>query len=208
MPGRSNLCRLTLVGAVFVSSATMPRVSAQTEVADLHEDVRGLTQRVDELSLKIEQLEHENGELKAKIAELSGNRDVVSSVQLNGAVADLNASIASAVAASKAEILQQVATQMENLAKQTNAALDSIAKPAPVRPAATAAAATQAPAEKPAFGDSYPKQGLNYTVVKGDSVGLIAKKTGAKAQDIIDANKLLDPSRIQAGQVLFVPGGK
>ena|ERR1700679_1047847 len=206
MPGRSTLCRLTLVGAVFVSSAAMPRASAQTEVADLHEDVRGLTQRVDELSLKIEQLEHENSELKAKIAALSGNRDVVSSAQLNGAVADLNASIGSAVAASKAEILQQVATQMENLAKQTNAALDSIAKPAPARPAPAAAA--QAPAEKQAFGDSYPKQGLSYTVVKGDSVGLIAKKTGAKAQDIIDANKLLDPSRIQAGQVLFVPGGK
>ena len=61
---------------------------------------------------------------------------------------------------------------------------------------------------KPAFGDSYPKEGISYTVAKGDTVGLIAKKTGAKAQDIIDANKLLDPSRIQAGQVLFIPGGK
>jgi LysM repeat protein len=48
---------------------------------------------------------------------------------------------------------------------------------------------------------------VNYTVQKGDSIGLIAKKTGAKAQDIIDANKIMDPSRIQAGQVLVVPGG-
>ena len=49
---------------------------------------------------------------------------------------------------------------------------------------------------------------MSYTVQKGDSVGLIAKKTGAKAQDIVDANKLADPSRIQAGQTLFIPGGK
>jgi LysM repeat protein len=37
---------------------------------------------------------------------------------------------------------------------------------------------------------------------------VIARKTGARAQDIINANKLADPSRIQAGQVLFIPGGK
>ena len=43
---------------------------------------------------------------------------------------------------------------------------------------------------------------------KGDSLGVIARKTGGKAQDIIDANKIMDPSRIQVGQVLFIPGGK
>ena len=78
------------------------------------------------------------------------------------------------------------------------------------RPAAAAQARppAQAAIARPAFSDAYPKDGVSYTVQKGDSIGLIAKKTGAKAQDIIDANKLMDPSRIQAGQVLFVPGGK
>ena len=201
MPGRSALCRLTLAFAVAA-----PLASAQTEIADLREDVRGLTERLNELSLRVEQLEHENSELRAKVAAAEGGRDVVTTAQLNGAVADLNASVKAAVASSREEILQKVATQMENLAKQTNAALDSVARqsaPAPVaRPAA------QAPAPKADFGSAYPKEGVSYTVQKGDSVGLIAKKTGAKAQDIIDANKLADPSRIQAGQVLFVPGGK
>jgi LysM repeat protein len=64
------------------------------------------------------------------------------------------------------------------------------------------------PAAKPAFGEAYSKEGVSYTVLKGDSLGAIAKKTGAKAQDIIDANKIMDPSKIQVGQVLFVPGGK
>jgi LysM repeat protein len=72
--------------------------------------------------------------------------------------------------------------------------------------AAREPAAAGAPA-KP-FGDTYSKEGVSYTVQKGDSIGGIARKTGAKVQDIIDANKLADPSRIQAGQVLFVPGGK
>jgi LysM repeat protein len=157
----------------------------------MREDIRGLNQRLGELSLRVEQLEHENAELKGKVAALDGTRDLVTTAQLNGAVAELNASIKSAVASSRTEILEHVAREMEDLAKQTNAALDSLA-----RPAAQAA------------GASYPKEGISYTVAKGDTVSVIAKKTGAKVQDIIDANRLVDPSRIQAGQVLFIPGGK
>jgi LysM repeat protein len=153
----------------------------------------------------VEQLEHENAELKAKIAALDNGRDFVTPAQFNGAVADLNASIRSAVEASRTEILTQVAAQMERLAKQTNAAIDSVAK---TGTAAQARPPAQASGARPAFGDSYSKEGVSYTVQKGDTVGTIAKKTGAKPQDIIDANKLVDPSRIQAGQVLFVPGGK
>ena len=201
MPGRSALCSILVVCAAIAA----PRATAQTEVADLREDVRGLTQRVNELSLRVEQLERENSELRAKVASAGENRDTVTTAQLNTAVADLNASIKSAVSSSRTEILEQVATQMEKLAKQTNAALDSIAKPGA---GPQARPAPQGQPAKPAFGDAYPKEGVSYTVQKGDTVGLIAKKTGAKAQDIIDANKLLDPSHIQAGQVLFVPGGK
>lgn len=171
----------------------------------MKEDVRDLTQRVSDLSLRVEQLEHDNSELKAKIAAAQGSRDAVTTAQLNSAVADLNASVTSAVAASQSEILQKVAVQMENLAKQTNAALDSISRQSGT-PAARSPAAAQAPT--PTFGEAYSKQGVSYTVQKGDSIGAIAKKTGAKTQDIIDANKLTDPSRIQVGQVLFVPGGK
>lgn len=207
MPGRSALCRLTVLCAALASSLAAPRASAQTEVADLREDVRGLTERVNELSLRLEQVEHDNALLRSKVAGVEGSRDAVTQAQLNGAVADLNASIKSAVGESRTEILQQVATQMENLAKQTNVALDSIARPPGAAQARPAPQAAPAPA-KAAFGESYPKEGVSYTVLKGDSVGVIAKKTGAKAQDIIDANKLMDPSRIQAGQVLFVPGGK
>jgi LysM repeat protein len=195
-----------LVCAALMSSIGLPHARAQAEVADLKEDVRGLSQRVNELTLRVEQLEHDNADLRARISKAEDNRDVVTLPQLNGAVADLNASISAAVSASRAEILQQVATQMEVLAKQTNSALDSIARAGSAPQVRTAA--SPPPTPKPAFGDSYPKEGISYSVVKGDTVGLIAKKTGAKAQDIIDANKLMDPSRIQAGQVLFVPGGK
>ncbi len=205
MPGRSALSRLLLAGAALAASLAAPRAGAQAEVADLREDVRGLTERLNELSLRVEQLEHENAGLRAKVSAAEGSRDLVTTAQLNGAVADLNASVKEAVASSREEILQKVAAQMENLAKQTNAALDSVARQAAPAPAARPAAQAAAPK---AFGDSYSKEGVSYTVQKGDSVGIIAKKTGAKSQDIVDANKLTDPSKFQAGPVLFVPGGK
>ena len=204
MPGRFALRRLTLACAAAASIGSA-RLFAQAEIADLREDVRGLTQRLSELSLRVEQLEHENAELKAAVASLGKNGDSVTPAQLNAAVADLNAAIKASVASARTEILQQVATQMESLAKQTNAALDSLAKAGAAGPAKSPGLA---PGAKPAFGDAYPREGISYTVQKGDTIGLIAKKTGAKTQDIIDANRLTDPSRIQAGQVLFVPGGK
>ena len=216
MPCWSALHRFWPGCAALALAAAIPvRLVAQADAADMREDIRGLTQHVNDLSLRVEQLEHDNAVLRSKVAAAEGSHDVVSTAQLNTAVAELNSAIKSAVAESRTEVLAQVGTQMENLAKQTNAALDSIAKPAAVprfasTPAAASAPAGPAagPAKAGAFGDSNPKQGISYTVMKGDSVGLIAHKTGAKTQDIIDANRLADPSRIQLGQVLFVPGGK
>jgi LysM repeat protein len=192
MPG---LRRLTLGCAAFALAIAGPAAFAQSDLADMRED---------DLSLRIEQLEHDNAELRARVAGGAANRELVTTVQLNGAVATLNESIRAAVASSRTEILTQVADQMEKLARQTNAALDAMGKAtalAPVR--ASAGAAAEAPARAP--GPS--KEGISYTVQKGDSLGGIARKTGGKSQEIIDANRLADPSKIIVGQVLFIPGG-
>ncbi|MBC7367285.1 MAG: LysM peptidoglycan-binding domain-containing protein [Undibacterium sp.] len=168
------------------------RASAQVELANLREDVRGLSQRLGELSLKVEQIERENNDLRTKHG--SAEKGYATVVQLNDAVSDLNRVIKSAVTVSKNETLQQVAAQMEKLGKQTNSALDSLAKSQATRPAVTTA-----------FGEDYPREGVSYTVQKGDNLATIAKKTGAKQQDIINANKITDPSKINLGQTLFIP---
>jgi LysM repeat protein len=101
----------------------------------------------------------------------------------------------SAIAISRSDTLAQVGSQIEKLAKQTNAAIDSLAK----------GMATRTPVQT-TFSDEYSKEGVSYTVQKGDSLAIIAKKFGAKSQDIINANKIPDASRIQVGQTLFIPG--
>lgn len=170
--------------------------SVQFEVANLREDLRGVTQRLGELSLRVEQLERENAELRRSSAAATKSVATLTQ-QFNDTVAELNSTIRSSVASSKVETLQQVGVQMEKLAKQTNTALDSLSKSLATRPVVQST-----------FSDDYPKEGISYTVQKGDNLASIAKKTGAKQQDIVNANKLSDPSRIAVGQTLVIPGGK
>lgn len=165
------------------------------ELANLREDVRGLTQRVGELALRLEQLERENAELRQQAGQ--ADRQRVTMAQVNDAIADVTRNLRAAIATSKTETLQQVSLQLEKLGKQTNAALESVARAQATRPVV-----------QTHFSEEYAKEGISYTVQKGDSIASIAKKTGAKQQDIINANKISDPSRIVVGQTLFIPGGK
>ncbi len=188
-----------LIGWALVATAFAQNASPQVELANLREDVRGLAQRVGDLTLRLEQLERENADLRRKSSD--GARAYASVTQLDQAVADLNRTVKSAVATSQNETLQIVGTQLEKLGRQTNAALESLAKSQAVRPITT-------PSSAPSAGTVPSGEGGTYTVQKGDSLASIAKKTGAKQQDIVTANKLSDPSLIKVGQTLIIPGAK
>lgn len=185
-----------IVGCALAATASAQIPSPQVELANLREDVRGLVQRVGDLALRLEQLERENGDLRRKSAD--GARAFATVAQLNEAVADLNRTLKSAVAASQNDTLRIVSTQLEKLGRQTNAALDALAKTSTVRPITP----------PPATEDERAKEAGSYTVQKGDTLALIAKKTGAKQPDIIAANRISDPSLIKVGQTLIIPGGK
>jgi LysM repeat protein len=169
--------------------------SPAVELANLREDVRLLVQRVGELSLRVEQLENENARLARLAAGAQDN--AATSSQLNTAIADLTRDIKAASAQTKSEVLAVVATQMETLAKQTNAALDAVSRNRSAAPAAPAS-----------FSDNFSKEGITYTVQPGDTLSKIAQKTGARLPDIINANRIVDPTKVQVGQTLFIPGGK
>lgn len=183
----------------MIATSLAAQPNGGQDLANLREDLRLLSQRVGELSLRVEQLEHENETLRGQQTE-SGTA-YASLAQLNDAIAELNRSIKGNVSNSRAEILKIVSGQIEQLANQTNTALESLAK-------GGGKGTTGATKGSSAFSDNYPTDGISYTVVKGDSLARIAHKTGAKVSDIINANKISDPSKILSGQVLFIPGGK
>jgi LysM repeat protein len=188
----AHMWRFLLIGCLLTGALCAQTAPSQLDFANLREDVRGLTQRVGELQLRVEQLERENSDLKLRAG--SADKNYVTLLQLSQAVDDLNRAIRSQVAEAKNETLQQVAAQMEKLAKQTNAALDSLARSQAARPAV-----------QTSFADDYAKEGTSYTVQKGDTLATIAKKTGARLPDIVNANKISDPSHIVPGQTLFIP---
>jgi nucleoid-associated protein YgaU len=193
------LPRLSIGGALVALSLALP-AAAQVELANLREDVRGLTQKVGELSLRLEEMARENAELRRKTTD--GARSTVTLAQLNDAIADLNHAIKNSVDSSQKETLQIVSAQLKKLGEQTNAALDAIAKSPAARPSAPTPAPVS-PATVPV-----PEGATTYVVQKGDSLAAIAKKTGAKQQEIATANKLADPSLIVPGQTLIIPRAK
>jgi LysM repeat protein len=177
------------------SLAAAQGTTLQYDVANMREDLRGLSQKVGELNLRVEQLERENTALKQDASSAAQSYATVA--QLNGAIADLNRTMKAAAADTKSDVLRQVAGQMEKLARQTNAAIDSLAK-----------GMAQRSAVQTSFSSDFPKEGASYTVQKGDTLSSIAQKTGARLQDIVNANKIADPTKIQVGQTLFIPGSK
>lgn len=175
-----------------VTALAQPAGNSAFELAGLREDIRELRQRVGELSLTVEQLARENAALQTK-----ANQSYVTIEQLNRAIAEVSRSLQGDLSEQKREVLAQVATQLEKMGKQTNAALDALARNQAARPAV-----------QTSFSDDFPKQGINYTVQAGDTLSGIAQKNGAKMQDIINANKLSDPTKILVGQTLFIPLAK
>jgi LysM repeat protein len=180
---------LLIIGFVFFGSVSRAQ-SAAVEFANMREDVRLLTQRVGELSLKVEQLERENAALKSA----TGNAATSATVsQLNQAVVELR----TAITAGDTATAERASAQIKKLGEATNAALDTMAK-----------GQAQRAAVQTTFSTDFPAEGVSYTVQKGDTIAIIARKTGAKLSDIINANKIADPSRIRVGDTLFIPAGK
>ena len=161
------------------------------EVAGLREDLRILVQRVGELNLRVEQLERENARLRQATSGLDTTYATVA--QLNAAVADLNRAIKAGDTAGR----EQAAAAIKELARQTNAAVDSVAKGIAARPTI-----------QTTFSEDFPSEGISYTIQRGDTLSSIASRFNTSVRHIINANKISDPTRIQVGQTLFIPGAK
>ena len=183
-------------GLALITFTAQAQQSVGVELANLREDVRLLTQKVGSLTLAVEDLQRENAALRTQTATAHSNAQAFATVQqLNDAVASLDQAIKAGDAAASAS----AAAQIKKLGEATNAALDSITKGQAQRPATATA---------PSFTSNFPSEGTSYTVQKGDTLSIIARKTGGKLSDIINANKITDPSKVRVGDTLFIPGGK
>lgn len=183
---------LVLIGLAPAVHAQSMSQNLGSQVAGLREDVRILAQRVGEMVLRIEQLERENTALMRSTDGLESTYATVA--QLNEAVAELNRAIANGDSSTQAKAAQAI----QALAKETNAAVTSIAE----------GTAARNKIATPTFDSNFEKTGITYTLQRGDTLSSIAARFGSSVKDIRNANKIVDPTKIQVGQTLFIPGGK
>jgi nucleoid-associated protein YgaU len=183
-------------GLALITLTAQAQQSVGVELANLREDVRLLSQKVGSLTLTVEDLQRENATLRSQTATASAPA-YATVAQLNEAITNLDHAIKSGDAATTAS----AAAQIKKLGEATNAALDSLNKVQTQRTPAAAPAPTS-------FSSNYPSEGTSYTVQKGDTLSNIARKTGGKLSDIINANKISDSTKVRVGDTLFIPGGK
>ena len=111
-----------VVALVFTSLQLSAQANSPTfELASLREDVRMLSQRVNELSLRVEQLERDNNELRSK-----AGGTYVTIAQLDEAIADIQKTLQAAMQDQRRETLQQVSGQLGKLADETQAAISAV----------------------------------------------------------------------------------
>lgn len=166
--------------------------SIQVQVANLNQDLYALKQQVGQLRLKTESLERENAQLKQYIAQLN-QRASVSPQELQS----IRKELLEEGRRQKESIVGLVTEQINHLANQTQLALQQSITGKNASPSKTTKSFT--------FTDDYPKEGVAYTVQKGDTLGEIALQHNSTVKDIQNANRLANPKDLRAGQTIFIP---
>jgi LysM repeat protein len=140
------------------------------------------------------------------------------------------AAAVSAPPAMQAATAAPVATEVERMPGDADEPLPTVAsaevpafRTTPVTPAPAAAPKTQTPAapvvtqvapakapnkaatSAPAKAEPATSTAATYKVAKGDNPYKIAKHLGVNAQELLKANNIMDPTKLQIGQVLKVP---
>lgn len=191
---------LILLACCIPASQTFAQASSDAKrISDLEQDVQALKEKIGQMNIAMEELQRTNEGLRSNLGKSTQQNaaNLVTIAQMDAQLANLRAEMMRAQTAQKNEIIDEVSRQMERLAQQTQQAMATQAASAP--------AAAPAPAANITFSDNFPKTGVPYVVQKGDSLTKIARKFNASIEDIRNANRISDPTKIYVGQKLFIP---
>lgn len=166
-------------------------------VVNLTEDVQCLRQQIGQTNAAMEELQANQRMMQKHVDECIATVKAVTP-QLNTLAANRDALYLKQKREILAEVAKQLDSLLEKLEKQNQRTLQTLSK-------TTSSTTPHANTAKTNFSNDYPKNGVVYTVQKGDSLSLIAQKHGATIKDIQNANHIVNPTDLQAGQTLFIP---
>ncbi|MGF1453351.1 MAG: LysM peptidoglycan-binding domain-containing protein [Opitutales bacterium] len=177
--------------------ASLQAQQQSLSLASLREDVELLSRRVGQLQLNVTALERRNAELENEARQ---QRQTLASLsaRITSFGDTLETRLDTLPARDrqlKAEILKEVSSLIRDLEKDLQRQLERAA-PAPA----------PAPQQPPiAFDDNFPKDGIMHEVQPGETLSAIAQKHGSRVVWIQKANRIADPTKLQAGQEIFIP---
>ena len=170
-------------------------------IANLAQDVGLLSRSVAALRLEVESLRDENQTLRKRLVGVDSLKVQLSVINENvlTQAAALEKSIAAGAADTKKPVLNEVAKQIKSLGVQTDRTLKAISDAVNAEPSVPIA---NTPVT---FDSNYPEAGFVYEVQSGDTLSGIARKLDSRVTWIQNANEIADPTKLQAGQTLFIP---
>jgi len=195
--------RTLLIFSLCLIPAFAQQNSAAVQLANLTQDVQAMQKEVARMKLTMEQLQRENEQLSKQLKTMIEAQNKLTTsynAYVQGQeqrLRQLSANLQSADEKQKEAIVAEVSRQIDALAKQTQKAVDQLAtaidrQPADMQPAVE-------------FTSDFPRNGVRYTVERGDTLSGIARKHNSRVSWIQNANKIARPEALQVGETIFIP---
>lgn len=167
-----------------------PTNDVAVRLAGLEQDFALLKRQMDQILLDNDILRKENENLRQQLQSVASSGGSV-----DEKLAALRAQLIAEDNRNRSEVIAEVTRQIERLGTQTQSAINSVARQTSATPTTTSIT----------FSDDFPKTGITYTVVSGDTLSGIAKTYNSSVKDIQNANRIADPRDLRVGQTIFIP---
>lgn len=161
----------------------------------MNQDMIMLNEQLGQMRLQVETLQRQQAQMQADYEKLLKQQQALAT-SLNTFLADTENKLAALPARDQA-LKDSVNKQIADLAKQTDAGFKAITDAMKSQPVYTP--------PKKEFPQDYPETGFPHVVQSGETISGIARKYGAKINDVMNANGISDAKGLKAGETIFVP---
>ncbi len=182
------LAFLSMVGALCGN----PNV----QLANLKQDMELVSRELAGLRTEVELLRRENAQLRVSVEQLSRRQSSSASAGSAKQEGRLQALERRASQSEKGQVAlqQNMDKKIKELIGEMNKVITQVNQPS---------AGGSSPVTS--FSDDYPQKGFVHKVERGETVSSIAQKYKSRVKWIIDANQIVDPTKVFVGKELFVP---
>ena len=181
----------------FVSMAGALCGNPNVQLANLKQDMELVSRELAGLRTEVELLRRENAQLRVSVEQLSRRQSSNASAGSAKQEGRLQALERRASQSEKGQVAlqQNMDKKIKELIGEMNKVITQVNKPS---------GGGSSPV--PSFSNDYPQEkGVIHKLEKGETVSSIAQKYKSRVKWIIDANQIVDPTKVPAGQELFVP---